>query len=152
MSIKKSIFKIFNGTSWDEYYHKTSADQVVYTKPDGTASNVQTELAEQNSAMKTVRGEFLSINKKLTFTACDVRKNGKIISLHINTPLSDNLTAGELIAIVPDGFRPTFNVNVPVTINEQKTTARIYTDGKINLASQWIRSTWLTFETTYIIY
>ena len=70
--------------------------------------------------MKTVRGEFLSINKKLTFTACDVRKNGKIISLHINTPLSDNLTAGELIAIVPDGFRPTFNDNVPVTINEQK--------------------------------
>lgn len=50
MSIKKSIFKIFNGTSWDEYYHKTSADQVVYTKPDGTASNVQAELAEQNSA------------------------------------------------------------------------------------------------------
>lgn len=51
MSIKKSIFKIFNGTSWDEYYHKTSADQVVYTKPDGTASNVQTELAEQNSTL-----------------------------------------------------------------------------------------------------
>lgn len=152
MSIKKSIFKIFNGSSWDEYYHKTSADQVVYTKPDGTASNVQAELAEQNSALKTVRGEFLSINKKLTFTACDVRKNGKIISLHINTPLSDNLTAGELIAIVPDGFRPIFNINVPVTINEQKTTARIYTDGKISLASQWTRSTWLTFETTYIIY
>lgn len=102
--------------------------------------------------MKTVRGEFLSINKKLTFTSCDVRKNGKIISLHINTPLSDNLTAGELIAIVPDGFRPTFNVNVPITINEQKTNARIYTDGKISLASQWTRSTWLTFETTYIIY
>lgn len=53
MSIKKSIFKIFNGTSWDEYYHKTSADQVVYTKPDGTASNVQTELAEQNANLKT---------------------------------------------------------------------------------------------------
>lgn len=52
MSIKKSIFKIFNGTSWDEYYHKTSADQVVYTKPDGTASNVQAELAKQNSALK----------------------------------------------------------------------------------------------------
>lgn len=51
MSIKKSIFKIFNGSSWDEYYHKTSADQVVYTKPDGTASNVQAELAAQNSAL-----------------------------------------------------------------------------------------------------
>lgn len=54
MSIKKSIFKIFNGSSWDEYYHKTSADQVVYTKPDGTASNVQAELAAQNSALDKI--------------------------------------------------------------------------------------------------
>lgn len=60
MSIKKSIFKIFNGSSWDEYYHKTSADQVVYTKPDGTASNVQAELAAQNSAMKNIGKRYSS--------------------------------------------------------------------------------------------
>lgn len=49
MSIKKSIFKIFNGTSWDEYYHKTSADQVVYTKPDGTDTTVEEQLLTLNS-------------------------------------------------------------------------------------------------------
>lgn len=51
MSIKKSIFKIFNGTSWDEYYHKTSADQVVYTKPDGTDTTVEEQLLTLNSTM-----------------------------------------------------------------------------------------------------
>lgn len=51
-NIIKRAIRIFNGREWDKYYPETSADQVVYTKPDGTASNVQTELAEQNSAMK----------------------------------------------------------------------------------------------------
>lgn len=82
MSIKKSIFKIFNGTSWDEYYHKTSADQVVYTKPDGTASNVQTELAEQNSTMKVNK---ISLGTKCGVTAtcyyndfmCEIDMEGK---------------------------------------------------------------------------
>lgn len=64
MSIKKSIFKIFNGTSWDEYYHKTSADQVVYTKPDGTASNVQAELAAQNSAMTKWESKYATLSYK----------------------------------------------------------------------------------------
>ena len=70
MSIKKSIFKIFNGTSWDEYYHKTSADQVVYTKPDGTASNVQAELAEQNSAFRVVQfqtGQYTDTEYEIPF-------------------------------------------------------------------------------------
>lgn len=64
MSIKKSIFKIFNGSSWDEYYHKTSADQVVYTKPDGTASNVQAELAAQNSAMAKWESKLVTLSYK----------------------------------------------------------------------------------------
>lgn len=71
MSIKKSIFKIFNGSSWDEYYHKTSADQVVYTKPDGTASNVQAELAAQNSAMKTLLPTDGSVGSALRFHKFD---------------------------------------------------------------------------------
>lgn len=40
MSIKKSIFKIFNGKEWDEYYHKTSSDQVVHTKSNGAQTTV----------------------------------------------------------------------------------------------------------------
>lgn len=51
MSIIKDIFKVFNGASWDEHYFKTSADQVVHVKSDGTATTVQEELLEQNSAL-----------------------------------------------------------------------------------------------------
>jgi len=51
-NIIKRAIRIFNGKEWDKYHPETSADQVVYTKPDGTASNVQTELDAQNSAMK----------------------------------------------------------------------------------------------------
>ena len=29
MAIKKAIFKIFNGSTWDEYHHKTDSAQVV---------------------------------------------------------------------------------------------------------------------------
>ena len=50
-NIIKRAIRIFNGKEWDKYHPETSADQVVYTKPDGTASNVQKELTEQNSTL-----------------------------------------------------------------------------------------------------
>lgn len=49
MAVVKDIFRILKNGIWDEHHFRTSADQVVYTKPDGTASNVQKELAAQNS-------------------------------------------------------------------------------------------------------
>lgn len=55
MGIIKDIFKVFNGSTWDEHYLKTSSDQVVHTKSDGTATTVQQELLEQNSALSDVR-------------------------------------------------------------------------------------------------
>ena len=42
---------MFNGSSWDEHYLKTSSDQVAHTKADGTATTVQDELLAQNSAL-----------------------------------------------------------------------------------------------------
>ena len=29
MAIKKAIFKIFNGSTWDEYHHKTDSAQII---------------------------------------------------------------------------------------------------------------------------
>ena len=89
MSIKKSIFKIFNGTSWDEYYHKTSADQVFYTKPDGTASNVQTELAAQNSALSK-KSNTDQLHDGRYYTESEIDE--KIIP--INSKFSSELTQG----------------------------------------------------------
>ena len=62
-NIIKRAIRIFNGKEWDKYHPETSADQVVYTKPDGTASNVQAELAAQNSAM--IRSEEISYRNVL---------------------------------------------------------------------------------------
>ena len=45
---------------------ETSADQVVYTKPDGTASNVQKELTEQNSALKRERFSILPTSSEVS--------------------------------------------------------------------------------------
>lgn len=55
MSIIKTILKVFNGSVWNEYYPKTSSDQVVHTKSDGTATTVQAELLAQNSAIVSLK-------------------------------------------------------------------------------------------------
>jgi len=122
MSIKKSIFKIFNGSSWDEYYHKTSADQVVYTKPDGTASNVQAELAKQNSAM--IR-EITEINYQYYTSATEVSnidmnfKIGNIVHLQCEIKRNDGgkypVSTG-LIHIQNGSHRPKNNLIIPAYI------------------------------------
>lgn len=59
-NIIKRAIRIFNGKEWDKYHPETSADQVIYTKADGTASNVQKELTEQNSAFNSINSKFSS--------------------------------------------------------------------------------------------
>lgn len=100
MSIKKTIFKIFNGTSWDDYYHKTSSDQVVHTKADGTATTVQEELLEQNSALvkvqvftKTVN--ITSINGYINFAdELDEIPNKIAVIPHATTHSKNSLVLG----------------------------------------------------------
>lgn len=90
-NIIKRAIRIFNGKEWDKYYPETSADQVVYTKPDGTASNVQTELAEQNSAiLKNAPGTyFRGENKTATY------QNGYYL------PFSNVVEGDQSIATIP---------------------------------------------------
>ena len=116
MSIKKSIFKIFNGTSWDKYYHETSADQVVYTKPDGTASNVQKELAEQNSTLKwsdwkTLGNNKLGIGLQYRYTAQEVelQYKGTLKELNISGG-----SAGYDFPALPKELNPLTNVEFPI--------------------------------------
>lgn len=51
MSILRKAFKIFNGSSWDEYHLKTDSKQVVHTKADGTDTTVEEQLLTLNSTM-----------------------------------------------------------------------------------------------------
>ena len=51
MSIFRKAFKIFNGSSWDEYHLKTDSTQVVHTKADGTDTTVAEQLLALNSTL-----------------------------------------------------------------------------------------------------
>lgn len=51
MSILRKAFKIFNGSSWDEYHLKTDSKQVVHTKADGTDTTVEEQLLALNSTL-----------------------------------------------------------------------------------------------------
>lgn len=53
MSILRKAFKIYNGSSWDEYHLKTDSKQVVHTKADGTDTTVEEQLLALNSTLKS---------------------------------------------------------------------------------------------------
>lgn len=51
MNILRKAFKIFNGSSWDEYHLKTDSKQVIHTKADGTDTTVEEQLLALNSTL-----------------------------------------------------------------------------------------------------
>lgn len=53
MNILRKAFKIFNGSSWDEYHLKTDSKQVIHTKADGTDTTVEEQLLALNSTLKS---------------------------------------------------------------------------------------------------
>lgn len=69
MNILRKAFKIFNGSSWDEYHLKTDSKQVVHTKADGTDTTVEEQLLTLNSTiLKKAPGTyFRGENKTATY-------------------------------------------------------------------------------------
>lgn len=51
MNILRKAFKIFDGSSWNEYHLKTDSKQVIHTKADGTDTTVEEQLLALNSTM-----------------------------------------------------------------------------------------------------
>ena len=82
MSILRKAFKIFNGSSWDEYHLKTDSKQVVHTKADGTDTTVEEQLLALSSTMKVNK---ISLGTKCGVTAtcyyndfmCEIDMEGK---------------------------------------------------------------------------
>lgn len=66
MNILRKAFKIFNGSSWDEYHLKTDSKQVVHTKADGTDTTVEEQLLALNS---TLTGAIRTKTYSMTLTA-----------------------------------------------------------------------------------
>lgn len=79
MNILRKAFRIFNGSSWNEYHLKTDSKQVIHTKADGTDTTVEEQLLALNSTM-------LSKN--------DLTNGGYQMVFHtINTNYSDRVEA-----------------------------------------------------------
>lgn len=115
-NIIKRAIRIFNGKEWDKYHPETSADQVVYTKPDGTASNVQKELTEQNSAMKWSDWKLLGTNK--LGIELHYRYNAQEVELQYKGTLKElNISGGSAgydFPALPKELNPLTNVEFPI--------------------------------------
>lgn len=88
MSIKKSIFKISNGSGWDEHHFETDSGQVAHTTEDGEQTTVEEELNELNRNLQikfpsNYHTEYAQIGLAYS-TATEMRGNqyftGKILS------------------------------------------------------------------------
>lgn len=116
MAVVKDIFRILKNGIWDEHHFRTSADQVVYTKPDGTASNVQAELAAQNSTLKwsdwkTLGTNKLGIDLQYRYNAHEVELlyKGTLKELNISGG-----SAGYDFPALQNGLNPLTNVEFPI--------------------------------------
>ena len=116
MAVVKDIFRILKNGIWDEHHFRTSADQVFYTKEDGTASNVQKELAAQNSALKwsdwkTLGTNKLGIDLQYRYNAHEVELlyKGTLKELNISGG-----SAGYDFPALQNGLNPLTNVEFPI--------------------------------------
>lgn len=66
MNILRKSFKIFDGSSWNEYHLKTDSKQVIHTKADGTDTTVEEQLLALNS---TLTGAISTKTYSMTLTA-----------------------------------------------------------------------------------
>lgn len=121
-NIIKRAIRIFNGKEWDKYHPETSADQVVYTKPDGTASNVQKELTEQNSALsKKSNTDHLHDGRYYTELEVDEKVN-EIRSKRTQFAAGDYYYNGSIAfytygngVVQVDGYTATMKQSIPLS-------------------------------------
>lgn len=107
MSILRKAFKIFNGSSWDEYHLKTDSKQVIHTKADGTDTTVEEQLLALNSTL-------LSKN--------DLTNGGYQMHFYtINTNYSDRVEAlKDSLKNRPDMFAVGVNIVYVISSNDDR--------------------------------
>ena len=128
MSILRKAFKIFNGSSWDEYHLKTDSKQVVHTKADGTDTTVEEQLLALNSTLTTLSanlGSNAGVSAKCFYNSfiCEVRIEG-------NTTTTFPNWGGYRLGILPEKARPKQNI---VEYLYESFYLEIGTDGSVNL-------------------
>lgn len=107
MNILRKAFKIFDGSSWNEYHLKTDSKQVIHTKADGTDTTVEEQLLALNSTM-------LSKN--------DLTNGGYQMHFYtINTNYSDRVEAlKDSLKNRPDMFAVGVNIVYVISSNDDR--------------------------------
>ena len=132
MGIIKRIMHVFNGNDWDEYYPKTSSDQVVHTQSDGTQKTVEEVLNESSNVIYSTQP--IEIGK--------TQDGRKIYRKTIKTEMTyfTKPTSGYNIATISLGTKATEILNFKATIYDK--TGRFYMlpySGTGNLGT-WLKS------------
>lgn len=96
MAIKKAIFKIFNGSTWDEYHHKTDSAQVAHTNSDNSATTA--EAIFNGTIAKAALASGVSGDITL-------KKHGNIV-IALGRLKTTAKTTGTTLATIPVGYRP----------------------------------------------
>ena len=102
MSIFRKPFKIFNGSSWDEYHLKTDSKQVVHTKADGTDTTVEEQLLALNSTIGTTIGAKTDSTRVVSFLNGSIKIAGmsKVVNMISNyIKVTDNAEICKLFDI-----------------------------------------------------
>lgn len=107
MNILRKAFKIFDGSSWNEYHLKTDSKQVIHTKADGTDTTVEEQLLALNSTL-------LSKN--------DLTNGGYQMHFYtINTNYSDRVEAlKDSLKNRPDMFAVGVNIVYVISSNDDR--------------------------------
>ena len=153
MAVVKDIFRILKNGIWDEHHFRTSADQVVYTKPDGTASNVQKELAAQNSTLKVKHQQVETI---YFIAVIKFKKYGHLVNAYINTELRHSLPADTdtFITTIPEEYRPVdYDYNAPLIMTGRHVGIITFLSNGNIMAhpTEFLDPGWLNFNITYIV-
>lgn len=113
MNILRKAFKIFNGSSWDEYHLKTDSKQVVHTKADGTDTTVEEQLLALNSTLKWTDWAALGSANELGISM-RYRYNAFEVELQYFGNLQNKKISGGsdgyVFPALPDGLNPKYNI------------------------------------------
>lgn len=99
---KKADYMVDNGTDWDQMLFSTTAEQVGFTKSDGSETNLQDEVTALNSHLEKLRHASTSIT--------DCNNLDYFLASFANFEGTGNAPGNEvrgIVMVIVDGIYPT---------------------------------------------
>ena len=147
MNILRKAFRIFNGSSWNEYHLKTDSKQVIHTKADGTDTTVEEQLLALNSTITVTTGSFRNLSSKIN-NYSKATKMGNLVVLHLNFELKNVIVNGDCLIAVPSNMIPSDNVEISLGNASMRLNAG---SGNITIRHNMPSGSWITGECVYFV-